>query len=90
MPKKLVITITILVACVLVYSFTVIYQAGSYTDEVVDNDLNNRIWRIYQGDEKILEARIEYIAQYKVDWRLAVQDPDFYNHRRNWGKRIIS
>ena len=71
---------SIFVLCMLGYSLAVIYQASSYRDEVVTNDLKNGVWRIYEGRERKLEVKVEDIAQYRIDWLLAIQDPAFYHH----------
>jgi membrane carboxypeptidase/penicillin-binding protein len=80
MIKKSGIAISLILIGVFIYSAGVISQAETYTEEVILNDHQLGVWRIYGGKEYPLTLKIGDLTQKQVDWMLAIQDPGFYEH----------
>lgn len=80
MIRKLAIGISLLLTGVCIYSFIVIYQAASYTEEVVLVDYRSGAWRIYGETVHPLTLRTEDLSQDQLNWLLKIQDPEFYKH----------
>jgi membrane carboxypeptidase/penicillin-binding protein len=81
MIKKIGILFFLLVFCVFIYSFLVIHQAKLYTEKVILNDYKSGKWRIYEGEARPLQAKIEDLNHNKMSWLLNIQDPGFYQHK---------
>jgi membrane carboxypeptidase/penicillin-binding protein len=80
MIKKSGIAISLILIGVFIYSAGVISQAETYTEEVILNDHQFGVWRIYGGKEYPLTLKIGDLTQKQIDWMLTIQDPGFYGH----------
>jgi membrane carboxypeptidase/penicillin-binding protein len=80
MLKKIGIVFSLFIVGIIAYSSGVVFQAASYTDEVILKDYGKGEWRIYGGEKRLIALSVEDLSQKQIDWLLKIQDPGFYEH----------
>jgi membrane carboxypeptidase/penicillin-binding protein len=81
MLKKIGILFSLFILGIFTYSFGIVFQAASYTDEVILKDYRKGEWRVYEGEKKPITLSKEDLSQKQIDWLLQIQDPGFYEHK---------
>jgi membrane carboxypeptidase/penicillin-binding protein len=81
MFKKTAIVFFLLVIGIFAYSFWVVFQAASYTEDVILIDYRKGEWRIFEAAKRQMTLSKEDLSQKQIDWLLKIQDPGFYAHK---------